>query len=70
VSSWASGRLDVFVTGAGDSNLWHKYWQNGWGNWEPLGGILTSSPAAVSWGNGRIDIFARGNEGHTWHMWW
>lgn len=33
-----------------------------WGTWEDLGGLLLSSPAAVSWGTGRIDVFARGEE--------
>jgi hypothetical protein len=32
----------------------------GWSSWESLGGILTSAPAAVSWGPNRIDVFARG----------
>jgi hypothetical protein len=38
----------------------------------PFGGIqeLTSAPAAVSWGQNRIDTFARGANGHMWHKWW
>jgi len=32
----------------------------GCSSWESLGGILTSAPAAVSWGPNRIDVFARG----------
>ena len=36
--------------------------------YESLGGYLTSSPAAVSWGNGRIDGFARGTDGALWHQ--
>jgi hypothetical protein len=31
---------------------------------------LTSAPAAVSWGQNRIDTFARGGNGHMWHKWW
>ncbi|HEU5202674.1 MAG TPA: hypothetical protein VFU17_00110 [Candidatus Limnocylindrales bacterium] len=69
VSSWASGRLDVFVRGT-DSALWHKWWQNGWSGWESLGGVLTSGPAAVSWGNGRIDVFVRGTDSALWHKWY
>jgi hypothetical protein len=68
-SSWASGRLDVFVRGT-DSALWHKWYENGWSGWESLGGVLTSSPAAVSWGNGRIDVFARGTDSALWHKWY
>lgn len=35
----------------------------GWTAWQDLGGIITSAPAAVSWGAGRIDVFARGGNG-------
>ena len=35
--------------------------------WESLGGYLTSDPSAVSWGNGRIDIFGRGADNALWH---
>lgn len=70
VSSWAQYRLDVFVIGANDHNLWHKWWDGSkWNGWENLGGYLTSSPAAVSWSFSRIDIFARGGEGHCWQLW-
>jgi hypothetical protein len=31
-----------------------------------LGGHITSSPAAVSWGDGRIDTFVRGGDGALW----
>ena len=68
VSSWAPGRLDVFVRGT-DSALWHKWFQGGWSGWESLGGVLTSEPAAVSWGNGRIDVFVRGTDSALWHKW-
>jgi len=30
--------------------------------WEPLGGIFTSPPAAVSWGPGRLDVFGLGTD--------
>ncbi|WP_437949296.1 LamG-like jellyroll fold domain-containing protein [Sorangium sp. So ce296] len=76
VSSWASGRLDVFVRGK-DNTLFHKYFDDAWSTWESLGGALTSGPAAVSWGNRRIDVFARGQDNElvhkyfdgTWHPW-
>lgn len=38
--------------------------------WKSLGGVLTSDPAAVSWGNNRIDVFARGIDNALWHTWW
>jgi repeat uncharacterized protein DUF346/IPT/TIG domain-containing protein len=31
---------------------------------------LTSDPTAVSWGPGRIDVFARGPNADLWHKWW
>jgi hypothetical protein len=65
-----SNYMYVFVTGY-DHAIWYRiydfstmWWTGGWSS---IGGYLTSSPTAVSWGNGRIDIFARGGDGHTWH---
>lgn len=37
--------------------------------WESLGGIITSDPAAVSWGPQRLDVFARGTDDALWHRW-
>jgi hypothetical protein len=34
--------------------------------WLSLGGSLTSSPDATSWGGGRLDAFARGTDGGLW----
>jgi len=65
VSSWGSGRLDVFTCDT-SNHLAHKYWNgSSWSSWEggatiaDYGQTLTSAPAAVSWGSGRIDVFAR-----------
>ena len=54
----------VFVKGM-DGALW---WKRGAEAWQSLGGYLTSSPAAVSWGNGRIDVFVHGGDNALWHM--
>jgi hypothetical protein len=35
--------------------------------WQSLGGTLTSSPAASSWGPAREDIFVRGSDNALWH---
>jgi hypothetical protein len=35
--------------------------------WNSLGGGLTSAPAICSWGPGRLDIFARGEDFALWH---
>jgi hypothetical protein len=47
------------------NTLWHT---NGSGTWDSLGGICTSSPAAVSWYSTdlRIDVFVRGSDGAVW----
>jgi predicted Zn-dependent protease len=51
--------------------MWHKWWDgSAWRGWENLGGILTSAPAAVSWGLNRIDTFVRGTDNAMWHKWW
>jgi LysM repeat protein len=62
VSSWAEGRLDVFVRGT-DNHLYHRVFENNqWqgANWEDLSGgnTIEQSPSAVSWGPNRIDLFA------------
>ena len=67
VSSWASGRLDVFVRGT-DNAIWHAWYDSGWNAWQSLGGALTSSPAAVSWAANRIDLFGTGTDGNLWHQ--
>ena len=61
--------FDVFAVGA-DKALWHRYYDGkSWHTWESLGGIITSSPAAVTRG-GVIYIFARGNDGALWQISW
>jgi hypothetical protein len=69
VSSWAEGRLDVFVRGT-DNALWHKWFDGSWYEWESLGGVLTSGPGAVSWDPNRIDVFARAIDNSLVHKWW
>jgi trypsin len=70
---------DLFVRGT-DGQVWH-YWSNGsqYG-WEPLGGYLTGTPEAVTWGGNRIDVFVRGGDSSPatdsfssmalWHLAW
>ena len=38
--------------------------------WGSLGGVLTSEPAAVSWGPNRVDTFVMGTDSALWHKWW
>jgi outer membrane protein assembly factor BamB len=69
-SSWPStGQIDVFARCL-DGSLCHKTFipGTGWGSWSYLGGRLTSDPSAVSWANGRIDVFTRGPDNGLWHI--
>lgn len=53
-----------------DDGLWHRWWvANGWSGWESLGGTLSSDPDAVSWAEGRIDVFARSTTNQLLHRW-
>jgi uncharacterized protein YkwD len=68
VSSAAPGTADAFVRGT-DNQLWHRAFDGTtWGSWQPLGGVLSAEPAAVSWG-GRTDVFIRGSDLQLWHRW-
>ena len=78
-SVWAGGPtagMDVLTLGT-DGALYMRGWDaHSWGDWAPVSGAVagwpgtTSTPAAVSWGPGRMDVFVRGNDGALWHMWW
>jgi hypothetical protein len=46
--------------------LYHQSYTGTWSGWENLGGVLTSSPAAVSPASGVIDVFVRGTNGALW----
>jgi hypothetical protein len=69
VTTWGSGRLDVFVRGT-DNEVWHKWYDGRWSWWEPLGGVTLDDPAVVSWGAGRLDLFVRGTDNQLWHKWY
>ena len=38
----------------------------GWGGWQSLGGVLTSSPCAVSRSPDALDVYVRGTDGAIW----
>jgi hypothetical protein len=63
-------RVDVFARGT-DGQLFHRIWNgSSWGNWEPLGGFLTSGPDAASWRvNNHLDVFLRGSDNNIYHRW-
>jgi hypothetical protein len=48
--------------------LWNT--SEGSGLWNYVGGVSTSSPAAISWGsnNSRTDLFVRGTDGAVWQI--
>ena len=81
VSSWKEGRLDVFVRTT-DNRLYYRVYENDmWQGptWTNLsdGQTIEASPAAVSWGPDRIDLFAvwgkqlhhRAYQSGTWNPW-
>ena len=37
--------------------------------WEALGGVFNSTPAVVSWGPDRLDIFGLGTDNVLYHKW-
>lgn len=80
VVAWAPNRLDVFAVGL-QGQMLHKAWNGvawqppiglplGLDLWDDLGGTFTSAPAAVSWGNNRLDVFALGLGRKMLHKWW
>jgi Repeat of unknown function (DUF346) len=53
-------RLDIDATN----------WPPALSGWAPLGGCFRASPAAVSWGPGRLDVFGLGNNLGMYHRAW
>jgi len=76
-AAWKPGRLDVFVQDCNNSgpNVSHKWYDNNsWRSWEGTPqqqtNRITTMLGAVSWGNNRIDIFARAQDGTLIHQWY
>lgn len=70
-ASPASGRLDVFYRGS-DGSVWDGTTINGTTTHASLGGLLApgTSPAAVSWGPNRMDVFVDGVDNQLYHDAW
>ena len=68
VLSRASDRLEVFVRGYGDDQVWHGWWDGTWhGCWTPMGGNSHSGEiTGATWGPSRMDIYEGRNDG-IWH---
>ena len=80
VCSRATGSIDLFNEGATDW-VYHRIYSvdyraerpYGWlpGVWDLKGGVKAdTSPAAVSWGTDRMDVFAWRDDDHIWHTSW
>ncbi len=78
--AWGPGRLDLFTTGS-DLNVFHKAYdgENGGGwipnmetqeQWMSHAGESVGTPAAVTWGKNRIDLFVRNINGSIKHQAW
>jgi len=68
VISSETGRTDIFMRGQ-NGTVYYKYrpsrdvgWKPSTTGFESLGGSVTGNVAAVSWGPGRIDLFACGTK--------
>lgn len=66
VCSQDANSIDLFVTGTNGALYWSHWSGVTWSSWTNLGGYLTSSPAAVSYADGVIDVFVRGGDGALW----
>jgi hypothetical protein len=68
-SSSNNGPWCIFAVNTSGA-LWYTPY-GGNSTWDSLGGVCTSSPAAVSWGSSdfRLDVFVRGTDGALWHKW-
>jgi hypothetical protein len=77
-TSWGQGRLDAFVIGIGDKQLWHYAEQDGnqllgGSGWEPQGspsGGFSEAPSATSQGFGNLFIAGADMNGVFWFKTW
>jgi hypothetical protein len=67
-TSFYNGQSNSFAVDSNGSLRTTSIIPNGGGIWNSLGGVCTSSPAAVSWGSTtRLDVFVRGTDGAVYH---
>lgn len=65
VGSWGPGRLDIVGISAKTGSILHKFWFEGWSDWEDLGGgPFVGTPRITSWGPNRLDIWAVDSKDH------
>lgn len=56
--------------GGGSPELWTELKAKFGTPWASLGGVIVGAPDGASWGAGRLDVFARGQDNATWHKAW
>lgn len=70
VASQGAGNFDLFINSS-NGTVWHTfYWLGAWaGSWDSpvTGAAANSTPAASSWGTGRVDVFFKGTDNQL--MW-
>jgi len=56
--------MEVYITGEDDA-VYRKKWKEGsWTEkWEPMGGNVETQPAAVTWDDGKVDVYFTGKDG-------
>jgi hypothetical protein len=63
-----TAQLDLFRRAPDNTLRWrHSDDGSSWGNWQNLGGVITSAPTAVSTDADHLQVFARGVDGALWH---
>ena len=68
--SSSTGQVDIFAVDSTGGLQYTPYGDSS--SWNSLGGVSTSSPAAVSWSTNplRLDVFVRGTDGALWHKYY
>lgn len=77
VANWAPNRLDIIGESELNGHYLYKYYDgeawrpsdSGWFDKGP-GRPFTSSPAVVSWGVNRLDVFGESHDGKLLHQAW
>lgn len=70
VSSWDANHHELYVVRDGDRVAGKKIESGTPQDWRTLFSTrVTGTPAAASWGPGRVDLVARGEDGYYRHQW-
>jgi hypothetical protein len=67
VAARSGSQLDLFRKGPDNTLRWCHFNGSAWGTWQNLGGMLASSPGAVSLGDGRMQVYALGMDSALWY---